>query len=244
MEQRGSLEARNKILVTGGKGGVGKTTIAANLAFALSKQGRRTGILDVDIHGPNAARMLGMDRLTLLSKGGALLPLQNVYGLKMLSMSCLSSGGAVAWRGPMKHKAIEQLLKGASWGALDYFVVDCPPGTGDELMSASMMLPDSAAILVSAPQRASIEDVSRTLDFLNKAEVPVLGLIENMSGGVFGSGRGEEFARSAGIDFLGSVGLSREIASSGDEGMPFLARDSKASRGFLGVVERIVAKGQ
>jgi ATP-binding protein involved in chromosome partitioning len=243
MEQKGLPEIKSSILITGGKGGVGKTTIAINLAFALSRLGYKTGLLDIDIHGPNAAGMLGMNKLAIMSEGEALLPLQNIYGLKMISMSCLSNeGNAVAWRGPMKHKAIGQLIKDTFWGQLDYFIVDCPPGTGDELMSASIMLSGSRAILVSAPQKASVEDVSRTFDFLKKTNVPVLGLIENMSGGVFGSGRAEEFARSAKIDFLGSIGLSEGIASSGDASLPFLVQDSKTSRGFLDIVDKIVIK--
>jgi ATP-binding protein involved in chromosome partitioning len=241
MEQKNSPEIKKTILVTGGKGGVGKTTVAVNLAHLLSERGFRTGLLDIDLHCPNAARMLGMGQTTVLTDGKSLLPLENSNGLKMLSLSCLSERGkAIAWRGPMKHKAIQQLLADTIWGELDYLVVDCPPGTGDEIISAHQLLPEAEAVIVSAPQAASVEDAERVLDFLKTANIRVMGLIENMSGGVFGSGKAREFAGSKGIIYLGSIGLSREVASSGDDGLPFSKGSSKPAQDFKKIADKIL----
>ncbi|HHI04191.1 MAG TPA: ATP-binding protein, partial [Candidatus Woesearchaeota archaeon] len=176
-------DIKHKLLVMSGKGGVGKTTIAVNLAYALSEKGFKVGLLDVDIHGPNAPKMLGLSNKELSGKGNKMIPISFSDNLKVISMAfLLKKTDAAIWRGPMKHNVIKQFLDDVIWGELDYLVIDLPPGTGDEALSISQLLNNiTGTIIVSTPQEVALLDCIKSIDFSKKLKIPILGLIENMS---------------------------------------------------------------
>lgn len=226
-----------KILVLSGKGGVGKSTVAANLAVALAAAGKRTGLLDVDVHGPSVPKLLGLDGRAMDFNGEALLPITISSGLKVASLGFLlkSARDAVIWRGPMKYKAIRELLGGVDWGDLDVLVVDCPPGTGDEPLAVAQMVGRPAsALVVTTPQQVAIADVRRSIAFCQQVGLPVLGLVENMSGylcprcgestPLFKSGGGQQLAQEMSVPFLGNLPIDPQIVDSGDGGTPFVER--------------------
>lgn len=236
--QRQALERRlcrikHKVLVLSGKGGVGKSTIAVNLALSLALAGRRVGILDVDIHGPSVPRMLGLDGATLRSTPGALMPMQlpELGTLKVMSIGFLlpSADEAVIWRGPMKMSVIRQFLTDVEWGDLDYLIIDSPPGTGDEPLSVCQLIkhPDGA-VVVTTPQQVATEDVRKSITFCRKLNVPVLGVVENMSGfvcpkcgettAIFQTGGGERMAAEMSVPFLGSIPIDPRIVEASDRG--------------------------
>jgi ATP-binding protein involved in chromosome partitioning len=222
---------KNRLLVFSGKGGVGKSTVAANLALALSRRGLRVGALDVDIHGPNLAKMLGVEGSKLEAAG---------------------PDNPVIWRGPMKMKIIEQFLGDVEWGDLDWLVIDSPPGTGDEPLSVAQLVPATGAVIVTTPQEVSILDSRKAVVFARRLNLRVLGIIENMSGFVcphcgkridlFKTGGGERAALEMGVPFLGRIPIDPRIVVSGDEGRPFAngAEDSDASRAFTAIVDKIL----
>jgi ATP-binding protein involved in chromosome partitioning len=181
---------KNKILILSGKGGVGKTTIAVNLALSLALSGKRTGILDADIHGPDVPKMLGLDNEKLQSVDDFILPIEHESSLKVMSIGFMvPENESVIWRGPMKHNLIKQFIENVDWGDLDYLVIDFPPGTGDEQISTAQLIGKvSGAVIVSTPQKVAILDSVRTIDFCRKMNIPIYGIIENMSGGIFGKG--------------------------------------------------------
>ncbi|HYG36066.1 MAG TPA: P-loop NTPase [Clostridia bacterium] len=224
-----------KLLVLSGKGGVGKSTVAVNLAMALAAAGRKVGLLDIDIHGPSIPKMMGLENSQPPVGSGALHPIAAGPNLKVMSMGFLlrSAADAIVWRGPIKASMIRQFLSEIDWGDLDVLVVDCPPGTGDEPLSIAQMLgPDTAAIVVTTPQAVAIADVRRSVTFCQKLQLRVLGIIENMGGfacphcgkhtDLFGNGGGEALAQEMNAPFLGRIPLEPEIVVSGDAGTPFI----------------------
>ena len=230
---------KHVIAVGSGKGGVGKSTVSVNLALALALDGAKVGLLDADIYGPNIPRMLGIDQLPDNEDGGKI-PLAEVHGMKVMSIGFLvQNGQPLIWRGPMLHSAIQQFITDFDWGELDYFVVDLPPGTGDVQLSLSQTLPLTGAVIVTTPQQVAIDDASRAVAMFEKLEVPVLGIVENMSYlvmpdgsklAVFGTGGGEHLAFRTGTTFLGSIPLDPEIGQAGDTGSPVvLMPDGKPS---------------
>lgn len=249
---------RRKLMVISGKGGVGKTTVAVNLAAALAEDGFTVGLLDADIHGPNTALMLGREGGQIEpGRPGEIKPVEVSPRLKVLSMAFLlgDPGQAVIWRGPLKMGVIKQFLSDFQWGDLDFLVVDLPPGTGDEPLSVAQLIPDlEGAIIVTTPQKVALLDGRKCVDFTRQIKVPVVGLVENMSGfscphcgkaiEIFKSGGGEAAARELGIPFLGRIPLDPRMVTSGDEGKPFVNRhpDAEAARALRTIIRKIVGE--
>ncbi len=248
-----------KLLVLSGKGGVGKSTVAVNLAMCLSRAGRRVGLLDVDLHGPSIPRMLGLGnrRLHPDQAGGLISPVtvDGDAGLSVVSIGMLlhSETDAVIWRGPMKYGVIRQFLKDVQWGELDDLVIDSPPGTGDEPLAVAQLVgPGASAVVVTTPQDVAVADVRRSVSFCRSLDLPVAGIIENMSGLLcphcrgevepFKRGGGEALARELGVPFLGRVPMDPRIVAAGDEGAPFVRSfaQSPASLAFAAAVEPLV----
>jgi len=245
-----------KLLVLSGKGGVGKSTVAVNLAVALSDGGNNVGLLDVDIHGPSIPKLMGLENRQLGMEGQKILPIQINESLKVMSIGFLlrQDTDAVIWRGPLKFNAIRQFLKDVAWGRLDYLVIDSPPGTGDEPLSVAQLVGSPAgAVIVTTPQDVAIADVRRCVSFCNKLSLPVVGIVENMSGFVcpkcgekidlFKSGGGEALAVEMKVPFLGRIPIDPEIVTSGDAGTPFVDNYSRsaATRAFSDFVQKILA---
>jgi Mrp family chromosome partitioning ATPase len=246
---------KNKLLVLSGKGGVGKTTVAVNLAWALSQRNMKVGVLDVDIHGPNVPKMLGLEETHLVSSKGFIDPASLGRNLKVISMAFLldSPDVPVIWRGPLKMTAIRQFLSDVNWGKLDYLVVDAPPGTGDEPLSVCQLIKDiSGAIIVTTPQEVSLIDVKKSISFIKKLNVPITGVVENMSGfvcphcgkttDIFKTGGGKRIAEELNIPFLGSIPLEPKIVETSDRGKPFmdLKSEGESKQKFEEIVERII----
>ena len=234
---------KHKLLVMSGKGGVGKTTIAVNLAYALSEKGFNVGLLDVDIHGPNVPKMLNLGNEKLLTKDNKIIPIEVNNNLKVMSMAFLiNKSNAVIWRGPMKHNVINQFLNDVEWGNLDFLVIDFPPGTGDEAISVSQLLKNiNGSIIVSTPQQVSLIDVERSIDFSKNVEIPIIGIVENMSGKIFGSGTVKDFASSHNVRYLGNLDMDKSIRESGDNGEPFVKSNSKISKSFEEITKKIIS---
>ena len=226
---------RNAVVVLSGKGGVGKSTVAANLAAALALAGRKVGLLDVDVHGPSIVEMLGLRGATLMAtEDGRILPV-DAGGVKVMSVGLAveDPDAAIIWRGPMKLGVIQQFLSQVDWGELDYLVVDAPPGTGDEPLTVCQSLPDPlGAIVVTTPQKVAAADVSRSLAFCDQLAFPVVGIVENMSGfvcphcgervEVFSSGGAAALAEKYDAPVLGRIPLDPAVCASGDAGVPFM----------------------
>jgi ATP-binding protein involved in chromosome partitioning len=244
---------KNIIAVGAGKGGVGKTTLAVNLAAALARLGSRVGIVDGDIYGPNIPLMLGL-QAQLVAEDNKIVPAEK-FGLKVVSMGFLTDDDSpVIWRGPMLHSVIRQFFQEVLWGELDYLVVDMPPGTGDVALSLSQTVPVAGAIVVTTPQEVSLSDSRRAVRMYQKLNIPVLGLVENMSyfvcpscaheSDIFGRGGGERTASAMEIPFLGGIPIYEPIRRGGDEGHPLVIAepDSPAGRAFLKVAEQTAAQ--
>ena len=244
---------KNVIAVGAGKGGVGKTTVAVNLALALAKCGSRVGILDGDIYGPNVPIMLGLDT-QLLTDGKQIVPAER-HGVQVVSMGFLTGDDApVIWRGPMLHGAIQQFFRDVAWKDLDYLIVDMPPGTGDVALSLSQTVPVAGAILVTTPQRVSLADTRRAIRMYQKLNIPPIGVVENMSyyscpnchheADIFGHGGGEALATAMEVPFLGRLPVYQPIREGGDTGVPIVVSEpgSPAARAFLTVAERTAAQ--
>ena len=232
-----------KLLVMSGKGGVGKTTIAVNLAYSLSEKGWKTGLLDADIHGPNAPKMLNLGRQELIVKNNKMVPIKIKENLKIMSLALLAEKEkAVIWRGPLKHKLIRQFVEEVEWGALDYLVIDLPPGTGDECISISQLLNNiTGSLIVSTPQQVALLDVIKAINFSREMNVPIIGLIENMTSRVFGGGSVNELASAQKLSFLGSLDLDNKITESGDKGTPFVANDDwDVTKSFNKIRDKII----
>jgi ATP-binding protein involved in chromosome partitioning len=242
-------------VVLSGKGGVGKSTVAVNLALSLSARGLRTGILDTDIRGPSVPKLLGLSGKRLGVRNDEMVPFDVFGGLKVVSIGLLLDGddSAVIWRGPMKANAIRQFFENVAWGDLDYLVVDSPPGTGDEPLSVAQLLrPDkSSAIIVTTPQQVATIDVEKSITFCRQLGLPVSGIIENMSGfvcphcgqeaDIFSSGGGKRLAEKFSVPFLGTIPLDPDIVKSGDEGQPYVHfyAKTKTAQKFDEIVEHL-----
>jgi ATP-binding protein involved in chromosome partitioning len=246
------MPIRNAIAVGSGKGGVGKSTISVNIAIALAKSGASVGLMDADIYGPNIPTMLGVEKLPPPTDK-KLIPAK-AYDIKMVSMGLLvKPGQPLIWRGPMLNSAIRQFLSDVDWGELDYLIVDLPPGTGDAALSLAQALPLSGAIIVTLPQLVSLEDAGRGLNMFRQLEVPILGIIENMSYldlpdgtrmDVFGSGGGEQLADSMQAPFLGKVPMDPDVRVGGDSGKPIIINkpDSATAKALTEIAQNVAAK--
>ncbi len=237
LPEKAKIHAKHVILVLSGKGGVGKSTVAVNLAYSLSSHGYQVGILDLDIHGPNIPIMLGIQNHRLQAIGNLIEPVKITGNLSAMSMAFLlpDTSTPVIWRGPMKMAAIRQFLEEVDWGELDFLVVDLPPGTGDEALSIAQLAPNvSGAVIVTTPQDVATVDSRKAVKFVEMLGFRVLGIIENMSGmacphcgkeiDLFGKGGGEKAAREVGVPFLGAIPIDPEMRKAGDEGRPFIIR--------------------
>lgn len=242
---------KNIIAVSSGKGGVGKSTVAVNLAVALAKDGAKVGIMDADVYGPNVPLMLGTgyDQPEVID--GKLKPIE-AHGIRMISMAVLvPPDKPMILRGPMLHGVVRQFLTDVSWGELDYLIVDMPPGTGDVQLSLAQLVPVQGAVLVTTPQEVSLSDVRRAVKMFETVHVPVLGVIENMSYfvapdtgtryNIFGEGGGRKLADEYGLNFLGEVPLGMEVREGGDKGVPVVVSspDSPQAEAFRGVAEEV-----
>lgn len=224
---------KNKVLVLSGKGGVGKSTVAANIAASLSLQGYKTGLLDIDLHGPSIPKLMGLEGQKPEMYEDLLVPVEYSENLKVMSTGLLLDelDSALIWRGPVKQQIISQFVNDVKWDELDYLIIDCPPGTGDEPLSAISALEEvSGAVIVTTPQQLSVSDVRRSVNFCKEMEVPILGVIENMSGyvcphsgqivNIFKTDGGKHMAEEMKVPFLGKIPLTPEIVESCDEGKP------------------------
>jgi len=233
---------KNKIIVMSGKGGVGKTTVAVNLSYGLALKGYKTGILDVDLHGPNIAKMLGIEGKRLGSSPFGMEPVEVMQNLKAISIALLieDPDKPIIWRGPLKMQTIKQFLSDVNWGDLDYLIIDAPPGTGDEPLSVCQLISDiNGAVIVTTPQDVAILDSRKSVQFAKELKMPVIGIIENMSGflcphcqkeiDLFGIGGGEKAADNLKVPFLGRIPIEPKVVTSGDSGHPFINLDKESS---------------
>ena len=249
-----SLEKiQNKFLVMSGKGGVGKTSVSVNLAIALANKGFKIGLMDVDIHGPDIPRMLGLEGMLDVSENRKLKPKTYSKNLSAVSIESLlqSKDDAIIWRGPMKYSAIKQFIGDVEWGKLDYLIIDSPPGTGDEPLTIAQTISDAKTIIVTTPQEISLADVRKSISFCKTLKMEIFGLIENMSGfacphcgqliELFGSGGGEKTANATGIKFLGRIPFDTKMVSCGDSGTSFQAqyKDSPVTKAFADVADNM-----
>ncbi len=247
-------KVKHKIIVMSGKGGVGKSTVAANLAVAMSKLGSRVGILDSDIHGPSIPKIMGVEGLRPSGGPTGIYPILSGYGVRVISIDLFleNTEDPVIWRGPLKMSAIRQFLSDVDWGELDYLFIDLPPGTGDEPLSVMQLLPNmDGAVIVTAPSDLSKHVVKKAINMSIKMNIPVIGIIENMSGFVcpncgekydlLGSGVGKEMAEEMNVRFLGQIPIDPEISKNSDKGVSFLIEDPnrESSKIFMGIAQKI-----
>jgi ATP-binding protein involved in chromosome partitioning len=249
-------QIKHKIAVISGKGGVGKSTVTANLGAALAKQGFKVGVLDADIHGPSIPRLYGLEGQQVKTGPTGAFPVPGPLGMKVMSIDFfLPEQTPAIWRGPLKMRAIRQFLGDIIWGELDYLLIDLPPGTGDEPLSVAQLLPElDGVIIVTMPSELSSTIVKKAITFANRLNMHVLGVVENMSGficphcgektEIFQSGGGQKMAQEAGVDFLGSIPIDPKVGSLADKGSPFVIAypESEASKEFNHIVEKVKAK--
>jgi ATP-binding protein involved in chromosome partitioning len=248
---------KHVILVLSGKGGVGKSTVSTNLATALAAHGRQVGLLDLDIHGPNIPKMLGIEDQRPAVLENHMDPVRVTGNLSVMSMAFLlpDTSSPVIWRGPMKMAVIGQFLSDVNWGSLDYLIVDLPPGTGDEALTIAQLAPNvQGAVIVTTPQDVAVMDAIKAVKFIEKLELPVIGIIENMSGmvcphcgdiiDIFGRGGGEKAARELGVPYLGAIPLDPAMVKAGDEGRPYVLRhaDTPTWKAVDAVMENVVKR--
>ncbi|OGR28482.1 MAG: ATPase [Desulfobacterales bacterium RIFOXYA12_FULL_46_15] len=244
---------KHKIFVLSGKGGVGKSSVSANLAASLSQKGYKTGLMDVDVHGPSIAQMLGLTEILDISEDHLLLPKQVNENLKVVSVQALmqDKDQAIIWRGPAKTGMIRQFVSSVEWGDLDFLIIDAPPGTGDEPLTVVQTIPEALGVIVTTPQEVALADIRKSISFCKTVRLKTLGIVENMAGfkcphchepiNLFSSGGGEKTAKSQGLTFLGSIPFDTDVVVSGDSGVPIMLqkRDTEFTRAFDKVVENI-----
>jgi len=248
---------KHKILVLSNKGGVGKSSVAINLACFLSEKGFKVGILDADLHGPSVAKMLGFEGKRLQGSPEGIIPMSVSLNLVAVSMASLieNSDAPLIWRGPLKMMALKQFLGEVQWGNLDYLIIDSPPGTGDEPLSICQLIPElEGGIIVTTPQKIALLDSRKCVNFLKKLKIPILGIIENMSGlkcphcgkniDLFKSGGGEKAAKEFKIPFLGKIPIDLNMVNSTDDGKPYIFqyKDSDTAKIFKKIVELIITQ--
>lgn len=246
---------KHKIVVMSGKGGVGKSTVAANLAVALARMGRQVGLMDADFHGPSIPKILGVQGLQPQVSPTGIYPITAEAGVRVISIDFFlpTSDSPVIWRGPLKMSAIRQFLSDVEWGKLDYLFVDLPPGTGDEPLSVMQLIPGiDGVVIVTAPSDLSQYVVKKAVSMARRMNVKVLGIVENMSGFVcpncgarydlLGSGGGERISNEMDVPFLGKIPIDPSVSEDTDEGTPLILRhpDSAAAKAFMGIVEKII----
>ncbi|NPA95464.1 MAG: Mrp/NBP35 family ATP-binding protein [Thermodesulfobacteria bacterium] len=250
-EMEGMKGVKNVIAVASGKGGVGKSTVAVNLAAALAKKGYKVGILDADMHGPDIPIMLGIKDRPVGSRG-MLFPLEK-YGIKMMSTGTLAGDGTpIVWRGPLVNKAIKEFLGHVAWGDLDYLIVDLPPGTGDAPLTVATTIPIRGVIIVTTPQKVALSDVRRNVGLFLEHKIPILGIVENMSYlkvpgsdevmDIFGSGGGEKIAKAFKLPLLAKIPIDPQIRQGGDEGRPVALEEGEASKAFYELADKVIAE--
>jgi ATP-binding protein involved in chromosome partitioning len=237
----GNSNIKTLIAVASGKGGVGKSTVAVNLAVALAQMGAKVGLMDADVYGPNIPMMMGVKQLPPQRGEGGITPAE-AYGVKLISIGFMvKPDQPIVWRGPMLHSAIQQFVRDVDWGDLDYLVVDLPPGTGDAQLSLAQTISITGGVIVTLPQQVSLEDARRGLEMFRQMDIPIIGVVENMSYlelpdgqkmDVFGSGGGEKMAQAAHVEFLGLVPMDPAVRQGGDQGKPIVVAypDSKVSQ--------------
>ena len=255
MAIKGALgRIRHKFIVMSGKGGVGKTSTSVNIALALANRGHRVGIMDVDLHGPDVPRMLGLSGMLDLAGNRKLRPMAYSKNLSAVSIESLTptKDEAIIWRGPVKFSAIQQFIADVEWGDLDFLLIDAPPGTGDEPLTVAQTISDAKAIIVTTPQEVSLADVRKSINFCKTVHMEIFGLVENMSGftcphcqsvlDLFGTGGGEKTAAAAGIPFLGSIPFDSQVVACGDAGVSYQAQnqDTPVSRAFDSIAASMV----
>ena len=242
---------KNLVAVASGKGGVGKTTVAVNLAIALQRMGKSVGLLDADVYGPNVPLMLGTDEEPRAISERQILPVE-AYGLKLISMGLLSPGDKpIIWRGPMLHSVMQQFLRSVQWGELDYLIIDLPPGTGDVQLSLIQTVPLTGAVLVTTPSVVALADVRKAIEMFRQVNVQVLGVVENMSYfvcphcqsrvDVFGHGEGRRVAETYGVPLLGEIEMDAHIRIGGDSGKPVasLGADAPSARSIYAMAQAV-----
>lgn len=244
---------KHKLIVMSGKGGVGKTSTSINLAIALANKGYQVGIMDVDLHGPDVPRMLGLKGMLDLSSNKKLEPMQRMKNLKVISIESLtmSKDDAIIWRGPIKYSAIKQFIGDVEWGDLDFLIIDSPPGTGDEPLTIAQTIRDAKAIIVTTPQEVSLADVRKSISFCKTVKMEIFGMIENMSGficphcnekvDIFGSGGGERTAAAASIPFLGRIPMDPRVVACSDDGCSIQEKhaDSEAAKAISAIADKV-----
>lgn len=253
--QQNLFHIRHKIMIMSGKGGVGKSTVAVNLAVALALRGYRVGILDADIHGPDVPRMLGVEDRRLTGQKDGVNPVEVFDGFKAVSMGLMTADPdrAIVWRGPLKHAAIKQFLGKVKWGNLDFLIIDLPPGTGDEPLSVARLIREvDGAVIVTTPQDVALLDSRKAVHFSKLIKVPVLGIVENMAGmhcphcgeniDLFKFGGGERSARELAVPFLGRIPIDPRVVQRCDSGQPLMAdsAESEVKTAFAALTERVV----
>jgi len=249
---------KHQVLVLSGKGGVGKSTVAVNLAVSLSGQGKKVGLLDIDIHGPSVPKILNISDKTVQATNAGILPVKANENLSVMSIGFMlrDDDDAVIWRGPMKYQMIKQFLKDVAWGKLDFLIIDSPPGTGDEPLSIVQLLENAdGAIIVTTPQEVALNDVRKGITFCRNLNLPVLGVIENMSGfvcpkcgertDIFKSGGGEQMAREMAVPFLGRIPIDPEIVNACDSGQPYVYHygQSQTAKAFKRATQTLLELG-
>jgi ATP-binding protein involved in chromosome partitioning len=246
---------KHTLLIMSGKGGVGKSTVAVNLSVSLAKKGFSVGLVDADINGPDDPKMLGVSDMKLYADESGIVPVKTEYGVRVISMAFMlpTEDTAVIWRGALRHKAVQQFLEDVSWQDTDYVLIDFPPGTGDEALTVSQLVPDSdGVIIVITPQEVALQDAKKAISFARQMHLDVLGVIENISGficphcgknvDIFKSGGGERIAKEMGVQFLGRIPIYPDVVEMADMGIPAVIRNSNMMEHFGSISEKIIAQ--
>ncbi len=245
---------KNKLMVLSGKGGVGKSTIAINIAATLAKKGLKVGLMDVDLHGPNTLKMLGLEDKQIYSDGKNMIPLEYSKNLKVISIASLleTPETPVIWRGPLKIGVIKQFLSDVVWGELDWLIIDTPPGSGDEPLTVGQIIKDASVVIVTTPQEVSLLDIKKSISFVKQLGLKISGIIENMSGficpkcgekiEIFKSGTAQAVADKMSVPFLGKIPLTKEIVEMSDAGKPYfsIVEDTEPVKEFNNIIGKIL----